>query len=175
MICPSRSRATTVGKFIAATHQIWHWAWDEDASTLHRLHWDNKTEDVFVSGQKPNRFHYSHTQQWGKHNMVCLVESTLDGEHFRLTLAATIATPPSTPSTFREVLMYWGNTWLWDHLTITGGEFWIYQSIANGTLVAVTDGLYMRELYSNICLATFVLECSKGQGCILAHSPRLQG
>jgi hypothetical protein len=166
MICPSRSRATTVGKFIAATHRIQHWAWDEDASTLHRLHWDDKTEDVFVSGQKPNRFHYSHTQQQGKHNTVCLVESTLDGDHFQLTSAANFATPASTPLTFREVLMSWGNSWLWDHLTITGGEFWMYQSITNGMLVAVTDGSYMQELYPNICSAAFVLECSKGQGRI---------
>jgi hypothetical protein len=166
MICPSRSRATTVGKLIAATHQIWYWAWEEDTSTLHRLHWDNKTEDVFISGQKRNRFHYSHMQQRGEHNAVCLVESTLNGEHFRLTSAATIATPASMPSTFREVLMSWGNTWLWDHLTITGGEFWIYQSITNGTLVAVTDGSFMQELYPNLCLAAFVLECSKGQGSI---------
>ncbi len=32
--------------------------------------------------------------------------------------------------------------------------------------MAVTDGSYMQELYPNICSATFVLECSKGQGCI---------
>ncbi len=32
--------------------------------------------------------------------------------------------------------------------------------------MAVTDGLYMRELYPNIFLAAFVLECSKGQGRI---------
>ncbi len=49
---------------------------------------------------------------------------------------------------------------------ITGGEFWIYQSIANRMLVAVMDGSYMQELYPNICSAAFILECSKGQGCI---------
>jgi hypothetical protein len=38
MICPSRSRATMVGKFIMATHQIWNSTLDEGASTLHRLH-----------------------------------------------------------------------------------------------------------------------------------------
>ncbi len=32
--------------------------------------------------------------------------------------------------------------------------------------MAVTDGLYMQELYPNICLAAFVLECSKGRGRI---------
>ncbi len=62
--------------------------------------------------------------------------------------------------------MSWGNTWLWEHLTITGGELWIHQSIAKGMLVAVTDGSYMQELYPNICSAAFVLECSKRQGRI---------
>jgi hypothetical protein len=94
------------------------------------------------------------------------VEPTIDREHFRLTSVATIATPAGLPSTFKEILMLWGNTWLWDHLTITGGDYWIYQAIAKGTLVAVTDGLYMHKLYPNICSAVFVLECSKGQGCI---------
>ncbi len=62
--------------------------------------------------------------------------------------------------------MSWGNTRLWEHLTITGGELWIHQSIAEGTLVAITDRLYMQELYPNTCLAAFVLECSKGRGRI---------
>jgi hypothetical protein len=62
-ICPSRSKVMTVGKFIGTPHQIWHWAWDDDVGTLHRVHRDRKLEDVFVSGRKPNRFHYSHTQR----------------------------------------------------------------------------------------------------------------
>jgi hypothetical protein len=50
------------------------------------------------------------------------------------------------PKTFREVLLSWGNTWIWDHLTIIGGDRWVYKSIKDGTLVAVTDSSYMREL-----------------------------
>jgi hypothetical protein len=166
MICPSRSRTMTVGKFIATTHRIWHWSWGENNSTLHRLHRNNTREDVFVSGQKPNRFHFLHTQQRKEHETVCLVEPTIDREHFRLTSVATIAMPAGLPSTFKEILMSWGNTWLWDHLTITKGDYWIHQAIAKGMLMAVTDGSYMPELYPNICSAAFVLECSKGQGCI---------
>jgi hypothetical protein len=44
-----------------------------------------------------------------------------------------------------------------------GREAWLQDSIANGLLVAVTDGSYIREIYPNLCLATFVLECSKRQ------------
>jgi hypothetical protein len=48
-----------------------------------------------------------------------------------------------------------------------GGISWLCESISDGSLVAVTDGSYIRELFPNLCLAAFVLECSKGQGRIV--------
>jgi hypothetical protein len=166
MICPSKSKAKTVSKFISATHRIWQWAWDKEDSTLHKIRHDSLTEDVFVSGRKPNRFHYSHTQQHKEHNTVCSVESTLEGEHFRLTSIAPIAIPNPAQTTFMKVLNSWGNTWLWKHMTITGRVTLVEESIADGMLLAVTDGSYIRELFPNVCSAAFVLECSKGQGRI---------
>ncbi len=53
---------------------------------------------------------------------------------------------------------------MWDNLSILGGVDWLQDAIKEGTLVAVTDGLYIRELYPNLCSAVFVLECAKGQG-----------
>jgi hypothetical protein len=47
---------------------------------------------------------------------------------------------------------------------ICGGVDWIGQAIKDGTLVAVTDGSYIRELYPNLCSAAFVIECSAGLG-----------
>jgi hypothetical protein len=72
--------------------------------------------------------------------------------------------PPQTPRTFLEVLHSWGNTWLWANLSISGGADWIQDAVSEGTLVAVTDGSYIRELCPNLCSAAFVLECTKGQG-----------
>ena len=71
------------------------------------------------------------------------------------------------PATFLEVLKSWGNTWLWENMTVSGGTEWIQHSINEGSLVAVTDGSYIRELYPNLCSAAFVLECSKGRGRIV--------
>jgi hypothetical protein len=127
---------------------------------------DEKTEDVCVLGQKPNRFHYSHSHQQREHKTICTVEPRIDREHYRLTSAVTKAPPATEPKTFREVLLLWGNTWIWDHLTIVGGDRWVYESIKDETLVAVTDGSYMRELYPKMCLAAYFQECSKGQGQI---------
>ncbi len=50
---------------------------------------------------------------------------------------------------------------------MSGGTEWIHQSILDGSLVAVTDGSYIRELYPHLCSAAFVLECGKGQGWVI--------
>ena len=41
------------------------------------------------------------------------------------------------------------------------------QSISNGTMAAVMDGSYIRELYPTLCSAAFILECSKGHGRVV--------
>ena len=66
--------------------------------------------------------------------------------------------------TFLEVLREWGCSWLWERMTIIGGTEWIVQAITAGSLVAITDGLYTRQLYPHLCSAAFVLECSYGRG-----------
>jgi hypothetical protein len=49
---------------------------------------------------------------------------------------------------------------LWDNLSIIS-------RFKDGTLVAVTDGSYICELYLNLCSAAFVIECAKGQGLLM--------
>jgi hypothetical protein len=80
---------------------------------------------------------------------------------------APCAAPATLPQTFLEVLETWGNTWLWEHMTVTGGVTWISELITQVSLVAVTDGSYIHELFPNLCLAAFVLECSAGRGRII--------
>jgi hypothetical protein len=79
----------------------------------------------------------------------------------------SIAPPPirpTPPTNFMDVLHGWGQTWIWDDLTVTGGTDWFAQAIANNSLVAVTDGSYIKEHYPELCATAFVLECTKGQG-----------
>jgi len=71
---------------------------------------------------------------------------------------------PIPPTDFLDVLRGWGQTWIWDDLKVTGGTDWITQAIADNILVAVTDGSYIKEHYSELCSAAFVLECTKGRG-----------
>ncbi len=125
------------------------------------------TEDVFVPSRKPNRFHHSHCQPHSKLNTICLVEPTLGREGWHLTSSEQHTRQTQRPTSFLDILRLWGNTWLWEHLQVTGGEIWIHDSIADSLLVAVTDGLYIQEIYPNLCSAAFIMECSKGQGRIV--------
>ncbi len=50
---------------------------------------------------------------------------------------------------------------------MTGGESWLHDSITHSSLVAVTEGLYIQEIYPTLCSAVFILECSMGGGCIV--------
>jgi hypothetical protein len=47
---------------------------------------------------------------------------------------------------------------------VTGGESWLHDSIAGGSLVAVTNGLYIREIYPNLCSVAFILDALRGEG-----------
>ncbi len=120
-----------------------------------------------MSRKNPNCFHYSHSQPRSHLNTICLVKPTLGDDSWRLTSLATRAKSPLAPESFIDVLHSWGNIWLWEHLQVTGGISWLRESISDGSLVAVTDGSYIRELFPNLCSAAFVLECSKGQGRIV--------
>ncbi len=50
---------------------------------------------------------------------------------------------------------------------MSGGVAWLKQSISEGTLVAVTDRSYIRELFPTLCLTAFVIECSKGRSRVV--------
>jgi hypothetical protein len=56
---------------------------------------------------------------------------------------------------------------------VSGGTEWIRHSINDGSLVAVTDGSYIRKLYPNLCSAAKVLECSKQGRIVGSFSKRM--
>jgi hypothetical protein len=56
---------------------------------------------------------------------------------------------------------------VWDNLRITGDTLWIAEAIADDSLLTITDGSYMKELYPNLNSAAFVFECTKGRGHLM--------
>jgi hypothetical protein len=161
-LCPSRHPHAHVGHFTAPTHKIWWWIWDYASGFLCHASNDGSAEDVFVAGRKPNRFYYSYSRPSSTNGTLCLVKPTHASGGWWLTSLALAATPPPAPQMFVEVLHSWGDTWLWDNLLIIGRFNWLHKAIQDSTLVTVTDGSYIRELYPNLCSAAFVIECAKG-------------
>ncbi len=166
-LCPRRCSHAHIGHFTVPTQKIWRWTWDDASGFLCHASNDGSTEDVFVAGQKPNRFYYLYSRPSSTNGTLCSVEPTHASGRWRLTSLALAATPPPAPQTFMEVSHSWGNTWLWDNLLIVGGFNWLHEAIWDGTLAAVTDSSYIRELYPNLCSAAFVIECAKGRGLLM--------
>ena len=93
--------------------------------------------------------------------------ATVEGSTLGMKKVCSVAPPPIRPippTDFLDVLRGWGQTWIWDDLTVTGGTDWFAQAIADNSLVAVTNGSYIKEHYPELCAAAFVLECTKGRG-----------
>jgi hypothetical protein len=108
-------------------------------STLHHLRADGVTEEVFASSRKPNRFHHLRCQPASHLRTICSVEPTLGGEGWHLTSLEPLVRPYLAPTSFLDIIHSWGNTWLWEHLQVPGGESWIHEFIADDSLVAVAD------------------------------------
>ncbi len=166
-LCLSRHPHAQVGHFTAPMHKIWQWAWDNTYGLLCCASNNGGTKDVFVAGWKPNRFHNLHTRPSYIKGTTCSVEPTHACGGWQLTSLALAAIPPSIPQMFLGVLQSWGNTWLWDNLSIAGGFNWLHKAICDGTLVAVTDSSCICKLYPYLCSVAFVLECAKGQGQLI--------
>ena len=66
------------------------------------------------------------------------------------------------PQSILEVLKGWKQGWFWRKLEIIGGEDWLQDSIAEGSLLGVADGSYIRELFPDANSCAFVLECQNG-------------
>ena len=119
----------------------------------------------------PNRWTRTRCgQKVEKCGQVCTVREVAVAEKAVLSTAE----PPreeQMPSKIKEVLEEWGGDWMWKSLRILGNDGWITKAIEGGTLVVVTNGSYMREMYPEICSAAFILECSKGGGRMISSFP----
>jgi hypothetical protein len=62
---------------------------------------------------------------------------------------------------------------MWDNIQWEGDDNWMADSIREGTCIAVINGSYMKELYPDILLAAFVIECSIGRSRIWGLFPEV--
>ena len=106
--------------------------------------------------------------------IICSVKPVALAVYSILTSTAP-APAPQIPLNLWSVMEEWGETWLWDNLTLCKDPSWLAEAVADNSLTAVTDGSYIKEIYPHINLAAFVFECSKGRGRLwgsfVEHTP----
>jgi hypothetical protein len=71
------------------------------------------------------------------------------------------------PQSILDVIKGWKHTWLWRKLRILGNTDWLRDSVEAGSVLALADGSYIKELFADASACAFVLECQEGRGRIL--------
>ena len=170
---PSHGIQDRLGPLQHGGPKIWEWRHDEPNGQLLQLSMSTQTMTSYSRSTQTR--YYNRANRWERTTpaipmvevgRICSVK-----EVNATTVAITSSTAPAsaweTPTHFLDVLAEWGETWMWDSLQMIGDDDWLHLAIQEGTLLAVTDGSYIRELYPDICSASFVLECSRGRGRII--------
>ena len=157
-----------LGEVIQQGHKIWAWRYDLDSATL--FHCKGDLVDVYEPSEFPgartraNRYsrtrHDQDVPPWGG---PCTVEEAGLGI-YKIISYTNMPPQVSHPETFVEVLEEWGCMWMWDDMRLSGDDGWLKEAIRDNTLVAVTDGSYMRSLYPHMNSCAFILECTQGRG-----------
>ncbi len=147
--------AASLGSFKVDGHKVWEWRVVENQGRLYRKNGDQV--EVYGHVQR-GRYKYICTSRSGKmrSDMATVEEGTPGTKK-----VCSVAPPPIrpiAPTDFLDVLRGWGKTWIWDDLKVTGGTDWLAQAIADNSLVAVTDGSYIKEHHPELCSTAFVLE-----------------
>ena len=174
-LIPSTGTPHTLGPLKFETHKLWPWRHSVEDGTL--LHIQGDTMDVYKPTQLSR--HRNVRNRWTR--LRINQPTTSSGERCTVrevapavvAIDSTAPDPPPEPSQdcFLDVLREWGCTWMWKSMRVTGDDGWLQQAIEEGTIRAVTDGSYIRELCPSVCSAAFVLECSKGRGRIIGSFP----
>lgn len=161
-----------LGDFLHEGYKLWEWRVDRAANRLYHIY-----------GEKMDVYTPISTLQRGwqllEEEAPALIAgapcSTRDRPDGRVNIVSTASEPltPDIPTTFREVLEEWGHGWMWRSLWLTGDDGWLEEAIEHGTLVAVTDGSYIKEMHPELCSAAYILECSEGRGRMVGSFPEL--
>jgi hypothetical protein len=163
-----------IGGHLRQGHKIWPWKYDIESLQLFHIKEDGVDlfEPALGEGARTRANRYVCTEE--RTGVVprggpCTIGETA-GEGILKIISFTDNPPPTELAlTFRQVLSEWGHTWMWESLNLSGNEededgAWVREAIKEKTLVAVTDGSYMKELYPDMNSCAFILECSRGRG-----------
>jgi hypothetical protein len=158
----------SLGRLKTGGHKQWEWQVHESKGCLYRQH---KNRVVVYKHVWRGQYARHQTSRSGQmEGEAAMVEKVTPGV-WKVCLVTTSMDRPEQATNFIDVLKGWGHTWLWANLKIPGGTSWIAEAITEGTLLAVADGLYIRERHPNLCAAAFILECTRHRGMLVGLFP----
>jgi len=97
--------------------------------------------------------------------------SPIDSTSVRyLGFGSPLALGPSQPSDFWEYLRSLGGEWMWDGVEEEDQDLqWLVDGLKSGTIIAVTDSSYDRQVAPNISGAGIVLCCTSARRMLRAN------
>ncbi len=155
------SALASLGAFKVDGHKLWEW---HIVETQGRLYRQNKDQVEVFAHIRRGRYKHICTSRSGRmRGVLATVEESTPGT---MKVCSVTSPPirPIPPADFLDVLRVWGQKWIWDDLKVTGDTEWVAQAITDNSLVAVTDGLCIKEHFPDLCSAAFVLECTQSWG-----------
>ena len=190
-LAPGGRRPRRMGKIAHEGHKIWNWRLNEETGYL--LNQAGPHVEVYQisnpSGRRSRNEKYEyvetveHSKAEGKICTVAIDES----EQVAIQSITSPAQPTDLPETFLEVLKEWGHTWMWENLQITGGlgkgvnmrtstEIdWVFAAIERGSMMAVSDGSYIRQLHPDLCSTAMIMECQhSGKRLVVSFAEQSQ-
>ena len=171
-IAPPVGIQDRLGAFLHSGYKIWDWRIDAAGERI--LHTHANTMTVYTKSQQA-RYH-NRTNRWdvtAEAQPAVITGKICSVKHISPSTVALTSTTEHVPEealkrdNFLDILLDWGCTWMWDSLKVVGEDTWLQEAIADNSLMAVTDGSYIKEQWPDLCSASFILECTKGRGRLI--------
>jgi hypothetical protein len=152
----------TLGRHIRLPHLSVLWFTTTDCACLY--HVCENTYDIYKKrrglGTRPGTKYDRISAEGGLHPGTHFASVTMWSDICAVIHSCTpYPTPSIIPLTFLAMLGTFGNSSLWDNLSVNGDGEWIHAGIEMGTLCIAHDGSYMAEEATNLCSTGVVIFC----------------
>jgi len=166
-----------LGSFVEEGHNIWEWRYKPIEDLLLRVTMEGiqqyRPSQLPWFANMPNRYSPAEDPDDEDDMPLGNVATVRTTDPYIWSITGHSDCAPSKPqsSDFREVLLDWEHTLLWEDFCMVGDAGWIADAIRDNTLITVTDGSYMKEIHPHLCSAAYILEYSLGRGRIVGAFP----
>jgi hypothetical protein len=140
--------------FLTKGHKIWEWRYDEEAQRVYHL--KGNVMDIYTPSAVPRLTRRRNCWTRSRIDVPALDTSEICSVRKEaLAVYSVVSSCASAPSiapltNLWSAIESWGNTLLWDNLKIRGDISWLAESTADNSIVAVTDGSYMKDTHPTL-------------------------